>query len=159
MPFAWFKFGHIAAMFVAVALEVGAALLLYLIARSGDAPAIRRAFAYTTRIGCISRVCYAVGLIFGVAAGLTGALNRTARWLLVAYALFAVMSVNALIFEAWTRRVATFVTKDREHASSAGLTRLLGRTPIYALSLMMILTLGIVFVMVMKPDPLGMLVS
>jgi hypothetical protein len=58
MTFITFKFLHVAFMFMGVALAAGPALLVYLVARSGEAAAIRRVFALAERIFQISTVCF-----------------------------------------------------------------------------------------------------
>jgi hypothetical protein len=75
MPFLLLKFAHIGSMFLATALAVGPSVLLYLIARTGDETAIRRALALTTSVFRVGGALYGLGLLFGFAAALTGELG------------------------------------------------------------------------------------
>ncbi len=150
MPFLFVKFLHIGAMFVATALAVGPAVMLYLVARNGETTSIRRAFGFAAPLFRAAGISYGLGILFGAVAALTGAIDLADGWLLTAYVLVAVLIVTNLGFERWTRRID----------AAAGDHRLLERTvqeraPLYSVTAMVLLTLAIVFVMVVKPSVLG----
>ena len=105
MPFQLLKFLHVASMFLATALAVGPSVLLYLIARSGNADAIRRAFAHTTSVFRAGAAFYGLGLLFGFLAALNGQIDLTASWLITAYILVGALIVFNLGFERWTKRI------------------------------------------------------
>jgi hypothetical protein len=149
MPFVLLKFIHVGSMFLATALAVGPSILLYLVARTGNVDAIRRAFGHATSVFRIGGALYGLGLLFGFLAALSGAIDLGARWLITAYVLVAVLIVFNLGFERWTRRVE----KGVEHGiASPDLADAIGaRAPTYALTGMVVFTLLIVFVMVVKP--------
>jgi hypothetical protein len=50
MPYLILKFLHVGSMFLATALAVGPSVMLYLIARTGEPTAIRRAFGLATPV-------------------------------------------------------------------------------------------------------------
>ena len=82
MPYSLFKFIHVGSMFLATALAVGPAVLLYLIARNGSVDAIRRAFAHTAIVFRAGAAFYGLGLLFGFVTALNGSIPITAPWLI-----------------------------------------------------------------------------
>jgi uncharacterized membrane protein len=149
VTFVYFKFFHIAFMFLGTALAIGPASLVFLLARSADAPVIGRASAQAERIFQVSTACYGLGILFGVGAALTGALDLTAPWLLTAYALVAALGGHGIWFDRWTKRIA------RDHGSSGRSAVVVDhvrreRAPAYAVTAMIVLLVAIVFVMVTK---------
>lgn len=150
MDFLVFKWLHIGAMFMATALAVGPFVVLYLVARTGDLPSIRQAFSFSTAIGRIGGAMYGLGILFGVVAALTGAIDLTASWLLTAYVLVVLLGVNGLLAERWMQRV-------HAAAEAGGMDEVdqLVRVPsaVTFLTIMVVVTLAIIFVMVVKPTP------
>ena len=148
MDFLVFKWLHIGAMFMATALAVGPFVVLYLVARTGDLLSIRRAFPFSTPIGRIGGAMYGLGILFGAVAALTGAIDLTAKWLLTAYVLLVVLGVNGLLAERWMGRVHAAA----EAGGSEEVERLV-RAPsaVTLLTVMVVVTLAIIFVMVVKP--------
>ena len=148
MDFLVFKWLHIGSMFMATALAVGPFVVLYLVARSGDLPAIRRAFSFSTPVARVGGAMYGLGILFGVIAALTGAIDLAAKWLLTAYALIVVLAANGLLAERWMGRVEVAA----EAGGSSDIERMTRAPAAIALLLVMItLTLAIIFVMVVKP--------
>jgi hypothetical protein len=143
-----FKWLHIGAMFMATALAVGPFIVLYLVARSGDLPSIRRAFSFSTTIGRIGGAMYGLGILFGAAAALTGVIDLTAKWLLTAYVLVVFLGINGLLAERWMGRVHAAA----EAGGSDEVERLV-RAPsaVSLLTIMVVVTLAVIFVMVVKP--------
>jgi hypothetical protein len=148
LPYSLFKFIHVGSMFLATALAIGPAVLLYLIARTGSVDAIRRAFANTTLVFRAGAAFYGLGLVFGFVTALNGSIPITTPWLLAAYLLVLVLIAFNFTFERWTHRVAEAVSQE---ANSKPTEALRARTPAYALAGMVTTTLLIVFVMVVKP--------
>jgi hypothetical protein len=148
MDFLVLKWLHIGAMFLATALAVGPLVVLYLVARTGDLPSIRRAFSFSTTIGRIGGAMYGLGILFGIVAALTGAIDLTAKWLLTAYVLVVLLGLNGLLAERWMGRVH----RAAEAGRSADVHRLV-RSPaaVTLLTIMVVVTLAIIFVMVVKP--------
>jgi hypothetical protein len=151
MTFLVLKFLHVGSMFLATALAVGPAVLLYLIARSGDVGAIRRAFGHATAVFRVGGAFYGLGLLFGFAAALTGQLDLTQSWLVTAYVLVGVLIATNLVFERWTRRIEEGVGTSEQEPSAELPEVIRARAPLYSLAAMVTLTLMIVFVMVVKP--------
>jgi hypothetical protein len=148
MTFNILKVLHIGSMFMATALAVGPLLLMYLVGRTQDAQAIVRTFSFSTVVGRIGGAMYGLGILFGVSAALTGALDLTARWLLTAYVLVVLLGVNGLLAERWIGQVEQAAAASR----TADLERLVrSRSPIVSLTIMIGLTLAIIFIMVVKP--------
>ena len=142
------KWLHIGAMFMATALAVGPFVVLYLVARSGDLPSIRRTFSYSTPIGRVGGAMYGLGILFGIVAALTGAIDLTARWLLTAYVLVVVLGVNGLLAERWMGRVHAAA----EAGGSDDVRRLVqSPSAVTILTIMVVVTLAIIFGMVVKP--------
>jgi hypothetical protein len=93
---------------------------------------------------------YGLGFVFGFAAALTGQIDLTARWLLLAYGLIGLLIVVNLTFERWTRRVEKASIEQDAAARLGEIVK--SRTALYAVSSMIVLTVLIVFVMVTKPS-------
>jgi len=148
VDFLVFKWLHIGSMFMATALAVGPFVVLYLVARSGDLPSIRRAFSFSTTIGRIGGAMYGLGILFGIFAALTGAIDVTATWLLTAYVLVVLLGVNGLLAERWMGRVHTAA----EAGGSDEVDRLAqAPSAMTLLTIMVVVTLAIIYVMVVKP--------
>lgn len=148
MDFLILKWLHIGAMFMATALAVGPFVVLYLVARTGDLPSIRRAFSFSTTIGRIGGAMYGLGILSGIAAALTGTIDLTAKWLLTAYVLVVVLGVNGVLAERWMGRVHAAA----EAGGSDEVERLTGApSAATLLTVMVVVSLAIVFVMVVKP--------
>jgi hypothetical protein len=150
MPYLLLKFLHVGSMFLATALAVGPSVLLYLVARSGNLDAIRRAFGHVTAVFRAAGALYGLGLLFGFLAALNGELDLTASWLVAAYVLVGILIVFNLWFERWTRRVETAAEDDAPGSTELPLVTG-SRVPIYALAGMVTISLLLVFVMVVKP--------
>ena len=150
MSYLLLKFLHVGSMFLATALAVGPSMLLYLIARSGDADAIHRTFVHATSVVRIGGAFYGLGLLFGLVAALNGQIDLAASWLLAAYVLVGVLIAFNLGFERWARRVEQAI--EGHVAAGPDLTTVVRSwAPIYALAGMVTTMLLIVFVMVVKP--------
>ena len=149
MPYSLFKFIHVGSMFLATALAIGPAVLLYLIARTGNVDTIRRTFAHTTLVFRVAAAFYGLGLVFGFVTALNGSISITAPWLIAAYLLILVLIAFNFTFERWTHRVEAAVSQEADADPSEVLR---SRTPSFALAGMVSATLLIVFVMVVKPS-------
>ena len=148
MTFDVFKVLHIGAMFMATALAVGPLVVMYLVARTQDAPAIARTFSFSSSIGRMGGAMYGLGIVFGVLAALNGSIDLTAPWLLTAYGLIILLGLNGVLAERWIGQVE----RAAEASETAELQHLVrARSPIVSLTIMIGLTLAIIFVMVVKP--------
>ena len=149
MPYSLFKFIHVGSMFLATALAIGPAVLLYLVARTGTVDTVRRTFVHTTLVFRAAAAFYGLGLVFGFVTAQNGSISITAPWLIAAYLLILVLIAFNFTFERWTHRVEEAVRREADADPSEVLR---SRTPSYALAGMVTATLLIVFVMVVKPS-------
>jgi hypothetical protein len=148
MPYSLFKFFHVGSMFLATALAIGPAVLLYLVARTGSAETIRRTFAHTTLIFRAGAAFYGLGLLFGFVTAASGSLSLTTPWLVASYLLVVLLIAVNFSYERWTHRVEGALDDE----SGSRLAKAKGsRAPVLALAGMTTVTLLLVFVMVVKP--------
>ncbi len=91
-------------MFMGVALAIGPASMVFLLARSGEPFAVRRTFTLAAQLFQISTACYGLGIAFGIYAGLSDSLDLTAHWLITAYILVALLGLHGILFDRWTKR-------------------------------------------------------
>jgi hypothetical protein len=80
-----FKVIHVVAMFSVVTLWLGGWIFWDLVARRGDRQALRTVDSVTQFTGGIGFVLFIVGVVAGFATALTGQIDLTAPWLLIAY--------------------------------------------------------------------------
>jgi hypothetical protein len=114
-----FVFLHIATMFTAVALTIGPTVVLRRIGKSGDVPAIRRAFAAAGPIIKAAPALYGLGAALGVIAIFTNGFDPFQPFLLIAYGLFIVATVAGTVLNApWFARVAEAAAKSPDAAPS-----------------------------------------
>ena len=147
--FVLLKFLHISAMFAATALAVGPIVVYYLVARSGDANALKTAMKFDEALERTAGGFYGLGLIVGAAAALSGSLDLTAPWLLTAYALVVLLIVNNLYLSLRMRALKE-VASSGNSASLGALSRARALTvSILGLGL---ITLALVYTMVAKPS-------
>ena len=147
--FVFLKFLHISAMFAATSLAVGPIVVYYLVARSGDANALKTAMKFDEALERTAGGFYGLGLIVGAAAALSGSLDLTAPWLLTAYALVVLLIVNNLYLSLRMRALKE-VASSGNSASLGALSRARALTvSILGLGL---ITLALVYTMVAKPS-------
>jgi len=147
--FVFLKFLHISAMFAATSLAVGPIVVYYLIARTGDANALKTAMKFDEALERTAGGFYGLGLIVGAAAALSGSLDLTAPWLLTAYALVVLLIVNNLYLSLRMRALKE-VASSGNSASLGALSRARALTvSILGLGL---ITLALVYTMVAKPS-------
>jgi len=95
-----FLFLHILTMFAIVAFHSGPQFLALAAARTGQTSAVGPVASLYARTGRAVPPLGIVGALFGVATALTGGLNLLAPWLLIAYALFALLVVYGGVVSA-----------------------------------------------------------
>jgi hypothetical protein len=86
-------FLHILTMFALVAFHSGPQILTLAAARTGQEGAVGPIARLYARTGRAVPPLGILGAILGIGAGLTGGFNLLAPWLLIAYALFALLIV------------------------------------------------------------------
>ena len=147
--FVFLKFLHISAMFAATSLAVGPIVVYYLVARSGDANALKTAMKFDEALERTAGGFYGLGILLGAAAALSGSLDLTAPWLLTAYALVVLLIVNNLYLSLRMRALKE-VASSGNSASLGALSRARALTvSILGLGL---ITLALVYTMVAKPS-------
>jgi hypothetical protein len=92
------QFLHIASMFAAVSIFVGQGMLSGLVARSGDVRALRRVLAIEDRFAPVGGGVFLLGIVFGFVTAITGDLDLTATWLVIGYALAALILLTAFTY-------------------------------------------------------------
>lgn len=146
--FVFIKFLHISAMFTATSLAVGPIVVYYLVARTGDASALKTAMRFDQALERIAGGFYGLGLLLGVAATLTGSLDLAAPWLLTAYALVVLLIVNNLHLSLRMRAL-----KEAASSGNSADLRALSRARALTASIaaLGLITLALVYTMVAKP--------
>ena len=152
MPYQILVFFHVGSMFLATALAIGPSMMLFLTAMSGDRGAIERLFGFATPVFRVGGAAYGLGILFGVATALSGSIDLTAPWLVTSYVLVFLLIATNLVFERWTRRVDEAVKREVVGAHDSIQPVLRDRVGAVSLGGMVLITLGIVFVMVVKPS-------
>jgi hypothetical protein len=150
MPYEFLVFLHVGSMFLATALAIGPSTMLFLIARSRDRGTIKRAFGVVAPVFRLGGLAYGLGIVFGLLTAASGSIALTTPWLITSYLLVVLLIATNLVFERWTRAVANIVAA--EDVSQEAIDRIVSRTAASAsLTGMILITLGLVFVMVVKP--------
>jgi uncharacterized membrane protein len=146
------KFLHVGSMFMATALAVGPIVIFVLILRTGELATIRRAFRFAEPISRAGGVAYGLGVLFGIVTALNGSIPLTTSWLVLAYGLLILLVATNLYADRWMKRVHLAAEASADGGASAELEAWRrSRGPISSLVLAITLTLGLVFVMVVKP--------
>ena len=118
-----FVFLHVVTMFAAVAISIGPTLVLRRIGKSGDVPAIRRAFALSAPIVQAIPAVFGVGALLGVVAIFVNGFDPFQPFLLIAYVLFIIATlVGAVITTPWFKRVIQLAAESPDAAPSPELS-------------------------------------
>ena len=147
--FVFLKFLHISAMFAATSLAVGPIVVYYLVARSGDANALKTAMKFDEALERTAGGLYGLGILLGAAAALSGSLDLTAPWLLTSYALVVLLIVNNL-YLSFRMRALREVATTGNSAVLGTLSR--ARALTASIAALGLITLTLVFTMVVKPS-------
>jgi uncharacterized membrane protein len=147
------KFLHIATMFVAVSIFVGQGMLSGAVARSGDVPALRRVLASEDRFAPIGGAMFILGIVFGFLTAITGDIDLTQTWLLIAYALTLFILVNGLTYHrAQAEKLKAAAVASSDVQPSDELREIAGAPSVAVMNTIDgIAWLAIIYVMVAKP--------
>ena len=149
---AFWKFGHIAAMFAAVSIFVGQGLLERAVARSGDVRALRRVLAAEDRFAPLGGGLFLLGIALGVITALTGGFDLLQPWLIAGYVLSAVVLITAFTYHIPTanrlKELTAASPDDPSPELRAAIDEPLG--PVIV-ALDTLVWLALIFVMVVKP--------
>jgi len=147
------KFGHIAAMFVAVSIFVGQGMLEGAVARSGDVRALRRVLAAEDRFAPIGGGIFLLGIALGFVAAVVDGFELTQPWLLIGYVLAAIILVNAFAYHIPTaNKLKALAAASSDDEASPELRATIA-APIGAIMNVVdgVVWLALIFVMVAKP--------
>jgi hypothetical protein len=149
-----FKFLHIASMFAAVTLIFGSIVFMDLLARRRDAATYLRLDGLAQRTDMIAVGLLLVGLVFGFATALTGQIDLTASWLILAYVLVAIILVEGIFITMPRYNHIREVASSSDPAVAGETIARLVRSPAHValVTMVAILWLGVIFVMVVKPS-------
>ncbi len=153
MNFTLFKFLHVAAMFAAVTVGVGAQIVLQRVAHTRKVGSIRGVFSQAPWLERLSLILFASGVVFGLIAAALGSYNFLAPWLLIAYGLIVLVGLNgSFVLGRWTKEVEAESKTSADNAPSPELERLVSsRFALAALIVDILLFLAIIFGMIAKP--------
>jgi hypothetical protein len=91
--FFWILFLHIATMFMAVTISYGGVIFLIVALHAGRSEAVRSITAAAKPIGRLVPVFYFTAGAFGLIAAIVNNFNLLAPWLIIAYVLFALLTI------------------------------------------------------------------
>jgi uncharacterized membrane protein len=138
---------HIVTMFTVVAFHSGPQILALAAARTGQSTAVTAIASMYARTGRAVPPLGILGLLFGIATGLTGSFNLLAPWLLIAYALFALLVVyGGVVSFPYIVRLGEAVREGRPNQSE-----LLGRRLTVIVAVDALIMVLIIADMVLKP--------
>ena len=148
-----FIFLHVATMFTAVAVTLGAPFLLRRIAKSDDVPAIRRSFALAKPLLAAIPASFTIGAAFGIIAIFTNGFDPFQPFLLIAYVLFILATVVGIVItNPWYIGVTRLAAESPEAAPSPELSKVLHDPRMNYIDWFdRILILAFIFDMVVKP--------
>jgi len=149
----FFKVIHISAILFGVGCSLGPEVLMYRIARSRDVPAIRSAFTLAAPLLRLAPPLFMLGLGSGLALVWSAGWRFFAPWLVISYALFALMIVlNVRYREPWVKGVLALARASSVEVPSTELvTRLAEPSARIHLWIAPAAVLSQVFLMVVKP--------
>jgi thiosulfate reductase cytochrome b subunit len=149
------KFAHIGTMFMAVGVAVGTEVMAHRVANTGDVGSIRTFFAQAKPVMVLIPILYVSGFAFGLAAGLAGAFDMFATWLLLAYGLFFLTFVlHRTIGAPWFERMTLLSAAAPDGAAGGELLAVI-HDPRARLLLWYTIAMIIAFVFIMVAKPLS----
>jgi uncharacterized membrane protein len=149
----FWKFLHIASMFLAVSIFVGQGMLSGAVARSGDVRALRRVLAAEDRFAPLGGGVFLLGILFGFVTAIVADFDLTQTWLVIGYVLAALILVTAFVYHIPTAtKLKALADASPDDAPSAEL-RAFVDAPIGRVVNVIdgVLWLALIYVMVAKP--------
>ena len=149
----FWKFLHIASMFLAVSIFVGQGMLSGAVARSGDVRALRRVLRAEDRFAPVGGGVFLLGIVFGFVTAIVGDLDLTQTWLIIAYVLATAILVNAFVYHIPQARKLEAAAEARPDDQMSPELRALVETPsvIWVNVYDGLLWLAVIYLMVAKP--------
>ena len=147
------KFLHVAAMFLAVAVFVGQGMLSARIVGTGDVHTIRRLITVEARFQPIGGGLLLLGLIFGFITATSAGFALTAPWLLISYGLVLIILVIGATFHGpHDRSLKKLAEESPEDQPSDELSAFIAAPSARVVAAVDgFVWLALVFVMVVKP--------
>ena len=143
------KYAHVATMFAAATIQVGADLYFLKVAEDGDARTTARLGHAVRRRGPITGPILEIGIAFGVITALLGGFNLLAPWLLATYIVIALGMVSVF---RWAAPAFTVLLDAADAGDDARITALLAQGPYRPAALANAAMYAVViFLMVVKP--------
>ena len=149
----FWKFLHILSMFLAVSIFVGQGMLSGAVGRSGDVQALRRVLSLEDRFQPIGGGVFLLGIVFGFITAITGDLDLTQTWLIIAYVLAAVILLNAFLYHIpYARKLEAAIEAGPDDQMSPELRALVeAPSTIWFNVFDSLVWVAIIYVMVVKP--------
>jgi len=153
MPF--FVFLHVLAMFIAVAMAYGPAMLMVVASRRRDVRALRAITSTSNKLGPLVGAAFATGIVLGVVAIFVHAFDPLQGWLVIAYVLVIASLVMTFTFtNPWLKKVEAAANASPDDAMSAELDTLVNSPRNQALlGVDALLIVALIADMVLKPIP------
>jgi hypothetical protein len=147
------RFLHVLSMFAGVGASTGTVLLLRRVARTNNVTAIKTLLGAARSIVAATPILFTIGAVFGVLTVATSTSNFFRPWLLIAYAVFIILSVvGARITAPWAARVGKAAAMNQGDAPSAELQAATADKSVdTAFWITMVLLVVVIFDMIIKP--------
>ncbi len=146
-------FGHIVLVFSAVSASYGPLLLLALAIRSGKVETVRGVTAAAGPLTKTIPILYVAGGFLGLCAAINIGFNLLAPWLLIAYVLFAFLTIIGAAFVGpWAERIGALAASAPDGQFTPKLIAVIDDSRIRSIRVLdFALVVALVFDMVVKP--------
>ena len=143
------KFLHIAAVIGVFSIQIASDLYFQRVTASGSTEAVAKLGAAIRKRGFVEAVIFEIAVVFGLLTAIFGGFNLLAPWLLMSYAVIAIVLVFAIMYAA---RPFSAILEAAEAGDAEAMARAAnapGRR--FALATGVFLYGLLVFLMVVKP--------
>jgi hypothetical protein len=120
-----FLYLHIIAVFAAVSVAMGSSVVLLIAARRRELDVVRAITGMP--LGRLIPVLYGIGGLLGLATAISYGFDLLAPWLVIAYVIFAVLTVVGIVFSGPLIERLHAVLTNPSAGGEGELDRLLGR--------------------------------
>lgn len=148
-----FKYVHVLAMFLAIALALSTEQVVRRVAGSRDPRSIETAIVRSEPLSRMSDALFGIGIVAGVIAALTGNMSLLAPWLVLAYvAVAGAFAIGMLVIQPWVTSLKAAAAASHDGTASAELLTVIddprARAGSWALAGLIAL---LIFLMVVQP--------
>jgi hypothetical protein len=145
---------HVVTMFVAFAFTTGVGIFVSAIAETRDVRAIRTAVRIGRPLQTAGIIIMLVGVVFGFASAASVGFTLTAKWLVEAYVLLALLLImGVFVHRTWFARLALATsTSDDDRASPELSAVVADRSVRIAGPVSGLLWIALIAVMIVKPS-------